>query len=110
MMFVLGIGSAVGMSTGIITVINEQFPRLKTWYIVVPVCLSGFLIGTVYVTPVSIKANRNTRKETFVIYDGKIMKFAGRSVYPDSSGLLRHLIRRVYLGVVRNDRGDMGLR
>ncbi|XP_024888987.1 sodium-dependent nutrient amino acid transporter 1-like [Temnothorax curvispinosus] len=51
MMFVLGVGSAVGMTTGIITVINEQFPRLKTWQIVVPTCLLGFSIGTVYVTP-----------------------------------------------------------
>ncbi|XP_018398178.1 PREDICTED: sodium-dependent nutrient amino acid transporter 1-like [Cyphomyrmex costatus] len=51
MMFVLGVGSAVGMTTGIITVINEQFPRLKTWQIVVPTCLLGFLIGTVYTTP-----------------------------------------------------------
>ncbi|XP_011705286.1 PREDICTED: sodium-dependent nutrient amino acid transporter 1-like isoform X3 [Wasmannia auropunctata] len=51
MMFVLGVGSAVGMTTGIITVINEQFPKLKTWQIVVPTCLLGFSIGTVYVTP-----------------------------------------------------------
>ncbi|XP_012058557.1 PREDICTED: sodium-dependent nutrient amino acid transporter 1-like [Atta cephalotes] len=51
MMFVLGVGSAVGMTTGIITVINEQFPNLKTWQIVVPTCLLGFSIGTVYVTP-----------------------------------------------------------
>ncbi|XP_018371466.1 PREDICTED: sodium-dependent nutrient amino acid transporter 1-like isoform X2 [Trachymyrmex cornetzi] len=51
MMFVLGVGSAVGMTTGIITVINEQFPSLKTWQIVVPTCLLGFSIGTVYVTP-----------------------------------------------------------
>jgi len=55
MMFVLGVGSAVGMTTGIIMVINEQFPKIKTWQIVVPTCLLGFLIGTVYVTPVSIK-------------------------------------------------------
>ncbi|XP_050448006.1 sodium-dependent nutrient amino acid transporter 1-like isoform X1 [Cataglyphis hispanica] len=51
MMFVLGVGSAVGMMTGIITVINEQFPKLKTWQIVVPTCFLGFLIGTIYVTP-----------------------------------------------------------
>nr|XP_012219263.1 PREDICTED: sodium-dependent nutrient amino acid transporter 1-like [Linepithema humile] len=51
MMFVLGVGSAVGMTTGIITVISEQFPKLKTWQIVVPVCSLGFLLGTVYVTP-----------------------------------------------------------
>lgn len=55
MMFVLGVGSAVGMITGIMSVINEQFPKLKTWQIVIPTCSLGFLIGTVYVTPVSIK-------------------------------------------------------
>jgi len=61
MMFVLGVGSAVGMATGIITVINEQFPKLKTWQIVVPTCFLGFLIGTVYVTPVGIKLYRLIR-------------------------------------------------
>lgn len=55
MMFVLGVGSAVGMCTGIITVINEQFPSLKTWQIVIPACFLGFSIGTVYVTPVSTR-------------------------------------------------------
>jgi len=54
MMFVLGVGSAVGMITGIITVIHEQFPKLKIWQIVIPACCLGFVFGTVYVTPVSM--------------------------------------------------------
>lgn len=57
MMFVLGVGSAVGMSTGIITVINEQFPTLKTWQIVIPTCFLGFAIGSIYVTPVRMTFN-----------------------------------------------------
>lgn len=65
MMFVLGVGSAVGMTTGIIMVINEQFPWLKTWQIAVPTCIFGFSIGTVYITPVSIKLLKN--KELILI-------------------------------------------
>lgn len=68
MMFVLGVGSAVGMTTGIITVISEQFPRLKTWQIVVPVCSLGFLLGTVYVTPVSLKFNERESILTSILY------------------------------------------
>lgn len=62
MMFVLGVGSAVGMTTGIIMVVKEQFPWLKTWQIAVPTCSFGFLLGTVYVTPVSIKLYNTIKK------------------------------------------------
>ncbi|XP_066597904.1 sodium-dependent nutrient amino acid transporter 1-like isoform X2 [Prorops nasuta] len=51
MMFVLGVGSAVGMMTSIITVIKEEFPSAKHWQIVIPSCIAGFCIANVYVTP-----------------------------------------------------------
>ncbi|KAF7398690.1 hypothetical protein HZH66_006587 [Vespula vulgaris] len=51
MMFVLGIGSSVGMTTSLHVILNEQFPNLKTWQIVLPLCSLGFLIAIIYVTP-----------------------------------------------------------
>ncbi|XP_033214229.1 sodium-dependent nutrient amino acid transporter 1-like [Belonocnema kinseyi] len=51
MMFVLGIGSCVGMTASIINGMREQFPQLKHWQILYPFCLFGFLMGLVYVTP-----------------------------------------------------------
>ncbi|XP_014609957.1 PREDICTED: sodium-dependent nutrient amino acid transporter 1-like [Polistes canadensis] len=51
MMFVLGIGSCVGMTSSLFVILYEQFPKLKPWQIVVPLCCLGFLIGIVYVTP-----------------------------------------------------------
>ncbi|XP_076240956.1 sodium-dependent nutrient amino acid transporter 1 [Calliopsis andreniformis] len=51
MMFVLGAGSIVGMVSGVITALNEKLPNIKTWKIVLSVCLMGFAVSTVYVTP-----------------------------------------------------------
>ncbi|XP_046822008.1 sodium-dependent nutrient amino acid transporter 1-like isoform X2 [Vespa crabro] len=51
MMFILGIGSSVGMTSSLYVILNEQFPNLKTWQIVLPLCSLGFLIGLIYVTP-----------------------------------------------------------
>lgn len=51
MMFVLGVGSCVGMTSSIINSIREQYPKLKFWQILYPFCTFGFLVGTVYVTP-----------------------------------------------------------
>lgn len=51
MMFVLGVGSCVGMTTSIINCIREQYPKLKFWQILYPFCAFGFLVGLVYVTP-----------------------------------------------------------
>ncbi|XP_046428317.1 sodium-dependent nutrient amino acid transporter 1-like [Neodiprion fabricii] len=51
MMFVLGIGSGVGMSSGIITGLCDQFPNLKRWQVMIGTAATGFAFGTVYVTP-----------------------------------------------------------
>lgn len=51
MLFVLGIGSNIAMASCIITVIRDQFPKLKAGAVAVAVCSVGFLIGIVYVTP-----------------------------------------------------------
>ncbi|XP_076679950.1 sodium-dependent nutrient amino acid transporter 1 [Andrena cerasifolii] len=51
MMFVLGVGSIVGMVSGVVTALKEKLPNVTIWKIVVPVCLMGFAVSTVYVTP-----------------------------------------------------------
>lgn len=51
MLFVLGIGSNIAMVSCIITVIRDQFPKLKNWVAAVTVCTVGYLVGLVYVTP-----------------------------------------------------------
>ncbi|KAI4504361.1 hypothetical protein M0802_000832 [Mischocyttarus mexicanus] len=51
MLFVLGIGSAIALVGGIITIISDQFPSCKHWYIVFSTSVIGFLCGVVYCTP-----------------------------------------------------------
>ncbi|XP_043280539.1 sodium-dependent nutrient amino acid transporter 1-like isoform X2 [Venturia canescens] len=51
MMFVLGVGCAVGQNGSIISGIAEQFPHLKYRQVMYPACILGFLIALVYVTP-----------------------------------------------------------
>lgn len=54
MLFVLGIGSNIAMCSCIITVIRDQFPKLKPWQGSVGLAIVGFTAGLVYVTPVSL--------------------------------------------------------
>lgn len=54
MLFVLGIGSAIAIVGGIVSVVSDQFPSWKNWHIVLATSLFGFLVGTIYCTPVSI--------------------------------------------------------
>lgn len=51
MLFVLGIGSIVGMTSTVITSIRDQFPEItqKTLAIIIPII--GFFIGLIYLTP-----------------------------------------------------------
>ncbi|XP_054009977.1 sodium-dependent nutrient amino acid transporter 1-like isoform X1 [Hylaeus anthracinus] len=51
MMFVLGVGSTVGMVSGIATALKERLPNVEIWQIVFTVCSMGFAVSTVYVTP-----------------------------------------------------------
>lgn len=51
MLFVLGIGSAIAIIGGIVSVISDQFPSWKNWHIVLATSLFGFLVGTIYCTP-----------------------------------------------------------
>lgn len=55
MLFVLGVGCAVGYQSSIITNITDSFPskRIKYWHVAGTACAVGFFIGLIYVTPVS---------------------------------------------------------
>lgn len=56
MIFVLGIGSEVGLASAIIAIVRDQFPSVKYWHVAAGTCFCEFLIGLIYVTPV-IKNN-----------------------------------------------------
>ncbi|SPP74041.1 sodium-dependent nutrient amino acid transporter 1 isoform X2 [Drosophila guanche] len=51
MLFVLGIGSNVGMTSCLTTVIKDQFGHVKNWMIVVAIAVIGYLLGLLYITP-----------------------------------------------------------
>lgn len=51
MLFVLGTGSIVGMSSVVITAIRDAFPKIKQWYLAIFIPALGFVIGITYLTP-----------------------------------------------------------
>ncbi|XP_064537865.1 sodium-dependent nutrient amino acid transporter 1 [Drosophila montana] len=51
MLFVLGIGSNVGMVSCLTTVLKDQFTQIKQWHIVVFISIVGYLLGLLYITP-----------------------------------------------------------
>jgi solute carrier family 6 amino acid transporter-like protein 5/7/9/14 len=51
MLFVLGIGSNIGMTNCVITVIKDKFPNIKYWKLVLSIALVGVTIGCIYTTP-----------------------------------------------------------
>lgn len=53
MLFVLGVGSLVALQGCVFTVVMDNFPSLKPWQVSLGTAVGGFLIGLVYITPVS---------------------------------------------------------
>ncbi|XP_015434043.1 PREDICTED: sodium-dependent nutrient amino acid transporter 1-like [Dufourea novaeangliae] len=51
MLYVLGIGSAIALAGAIVTIITDQFPNWKHFYVVLGTATFGFFGGTVYCTP-----------------------------------------------------------
>lgn len=51
MLFVLGIGSNVGMATTILSVIRDRYPQLKPSLVALVIAIVGFSIGIIYTTP-----------------------------------------------------------
>lgn len=54
MLFVLGIGSLVALVNAVITVLWDQFPKIKYWQVALCVCILGYFTGLIYITPVII--------------------------------------------------------
>lgn len=53
MMAVLGVGSGVALLSTVNTVLLDAFPRVPTVYMSATTCTIGFLVGLIYVTPVT---------------------------------------------------------
>ncbi|XP_055688296.1 sodium-dependent nutrient amino acid transporter 1-like [Lutzomyia longipalpis] len=51
MLLTLGMGSIVGLVSTVVTAVNDQFPNLRYWQIVLIVSICYFFIGLIYVTP-----------------------------------------------------------
>uniref|UniRef100_A0A182W2B8 Transporter n=1 Tax=Anopheles minimus TaxID=112268 RepID=A0A182W2B8_9DIPT len=51
MLFVLGIGSNVAMTSCVMTVIKDQFPKVRNWQAASIIAVCGVLLGSIYVTP-----------------------------------------------------------
>ncbi|XP_065582372.1 sodium-dependent nutrient amino acid transporter 1-like isoform X1 [Artemia franciscana] len=51
MMFTLGIGSAMALVGGIITIICDEFPHWQRWRVTLALCTAGFGCGIVFTTP-----------------------------------------------------------
>ena len=51
MLITLGLGSATGLTSAVIAIIADNKPQWNKTYVTAFVCLAGFLIGTVYLTP-----------------------------------------------------------
>ena len=51
MLYTLGIGSNIGLTSCCVSSIRERFPSLSQWQAASGVCLVSFLIGLIYVTP-----------------------------------------------------------
>lgn len=55
MLFVLGIGTNVGMSSCLMTSIRDKYTHLKHWKVASAIAIVQFSIGLLYLTPVSLK-------------------------------------------------------
>lgn len=51
MLFTLGIGSNIGMTSCILTVVRDTFPKLKCWKVVLAIAAVGVSVGSIYTTP-----------------------------------------------------------
>ncbi|PSN36336.1 Sodium-dependent nutrient amino acid transporter 1 [Blattella germanica] len=51
MLYTLGIGSAVALAAAVISVICDKFTNVKYWMASLGLCIVGFLVGLIYVTP-----------------------------------------------------------
>ena len=79
MLFVLGIGSNVGMSSCLMTVIRDKFKTIKHWKVAVGVAMFQFCIGLLYVTPVRYILNARCS----IFFNVLSNLITGRTVYSE---------------------------
>ncbi|XP_067628891.1 sodium-dependent nutrient amino acid transporter 1-like [Eurosta solidaginis] len=51
MLFILGIGSNIAMSSCTVTALRDSFPKIKQWHCALAISIISFFIGLAYVTP-----------------------------------------------------------
>ncbi|XP_036330329.1 sodium-dependent nutrient amino acid transporter 1 isoform X2 [Rhagoletis pomonella] len=51
MLFILGIGSNIAMTSCTVTAIRDSFPHIKQWHCALAISIISFFIGLAYVTP-----------------------------------------------------------
>ncbi|XP_040164029.1 sodium-dependent nutrient amino acid transporter 1-like isoform X1 [Anopheles arabiensis] len=51
MLFIVGVGSNLGVTTSIITAIRDQRPQLRHWQVVLGTVTVGYFFGLLYLTP-----------------------------------------------------------
>lgn len=51
MLFVLGIGTCVGMTSTIMTAVRDKYPTVKCWKVAIGISVVGVSVGTIYTTP-----------------------------------------------------------
>ncbi|XP_053962144.1 sodium-dependent nutrient amino acid transporter 1-like isoform X2 [Anastrepha ludens] len=51
MLFILGIGSNIAMTSCTVTAIRDSFPQVKQWHCALAISIISFFIGLAYVTP-----------------------------------------------------------
>ncbi|XP_011189045.2 sodium-dependent nutrient amino acid transporter 1 isoform X1 [Zeugodacus cucurbitae] len=51
MLFILGIGSNIAMTSCTVTAIRDNFPHIKQWHCALGISIISFFIGLAYVTP-----------------------------------------------------------
>ncbi|XP_004520940.1 sodium-dependent nutrient amino acid transporter 1 isoform X1 [Ceratitis capitata] len=51
MLFILGIGSNIAMTSCTVTAIRDSFPNIKQWHCALGISIISFFIGLAYVTP-----------------------------------------------------------
>lgn len=52
MLFVLGVGSAVGLCGVVFNVFRDHLPRVRQWLVLLFVTSFGYVVSLVYITPV----------------------------------------------------------
>lgn len=92
MLFVLGIGTTVALTSAVVSVICDQFVSLRFWMVALVTSVCGFGLGLMYVTPVSC----NCSFDNFML----TIYFAGRTMDAESGGLLWRNIANIRIGLV----------